>query len=269
MKKTFIPRIKNYVKRNLGMASPKRALEVFDDDIFLVSYPKSGNTWVRFLLANLLEPTQDVNFSNIDSIVPDIYKSTTSYIQSLVRPRILKSHEYLDVRYKKVIYLVRDPRDVLVSYYHYKILRRQQSENYSIELFAKHFLDGTVDNFGSWSDHVGGWMGARAGTRNFVLVRYEDLLETPVEELERISQIFERKFTSAQFEQAVLNSSFDIMKNLEKTTANKWKTLKDSRKDKSFLREGRSETWKSELSSSIIKIIDEKYFKIMKRLNYK
>ena len=44
------------------------------------------------------------------------------------RPRILKSHEHFDYRYKRMIYIVRDPRDVLISFYNYQITMRRLSE---------------------------------------------------------------------------------------------------------------------------------------------
>jgi len=59
------------VKRALGLHIPHRSLVILPDDIFLVSFPKSGNTWTRFLLANLRFPGEPVNWANIDRLVPD------------------------------------------------------------------------------------------------------------------------------------------------------------------------------------------------------
>ena len=54
----------------------------------------------------------------MEYIIPDIYKNTEKDLKVIKRPRVLKSHEYYDPRQKKLIYLVRDPRDVVISYYH-------------------------------------------------------------------------------------------------------------------------------------------------------
>ena len=56
-----------------GRITAGRAATIFPDDVYLVSYPKSGNTWLRFLIANLIHPQEEVNFLNIESVLPSIY----------------------------------------------------------------------------------------------------------------------------------------------------------------------------------------------------
>ena len=58
-------------KQFFGLHCPGRNLRVFPDDVFLVSYPKSGNTWTRFLIANLIYPEKHPDFANINVLVPD------------------------------------------------------------------------------------------------------------------------------------------------------------------------------------------------------
>src|ERR1019366_2584136 len=89
-----------------------RAVQVLPDDIFLVSYPKSGNTWTRFLLGNLLNPDEGITFANVERKVPDIYAESKRTLKKAPRPRLIKSHECFDPRYRRVIYIVRDPRDL-------------------------------------------------------------------------------------------------------------------------------------------------------------
>ena len=86
-----------------------RGLTVFPDDIFLVSYPRSGNTWTRFLLGNLIDQNDLVTFSNIESRIPEIYFNRDRFLRQLLRPRMLKSHECFQPHYPRVIYIVRDP----------------------------------------------------------------------------------------------------------------------------------------------------------------
>ena len=71
-----------------------RYLTVLPDDIFIVSYPKSGNTWMRFLIGNLLFQDEPITFSNIELKVPDIYRNNNRKLLKISSPRILKSHEY-------------------------------------------------------------------------------------------------------------------------------------------------------------------------------
>ena len=53
----------------------EREITIFDDDIFLTSYPRSGNTWTRFLVGNFVNPNDPVTFLNVERLVPDMYKT--------------------------------------------------------------------------------------------------------------------------------------------------------------------------------------------------
>jgi hypothetical protein len=65
----MIGQIKYAVKYALGLDLAGNNYTVYPDDTFLVSYPKSGNTWVRFLLANLIHPNEEVGFANINRLL--------------------------------------------------------------------------------------------------------------------------------------------------------------------------------------------------------
>src|SRR5260370_8194332 len=96
----------------------EREMTIFDDDVFLTSYPRSGNTWTRFLVGNFVNPNEPVTFLNVERLVPDMYKTADWVLRRRPRPRVLKSHESFDARYRRVTYIVRDPRDVPISTYH-------------------------------------------------------------------------------------------------------------------------------------------------------
>jgi len=99
-----------------GRQTASRGVTVFSDDVFLVSYPRSGNTWTRFLLGNLIDQKDPLTFSNIESRIPEIYFNNDRFLRQLPRPRLLKSHECFQPHYPHVIYIVRDPRDVEISF---------------------------------------------------------------------------------------------------------------------------------------------------------
>ncbi|MFY9661106.1 MAG: sulfotransferase domain-containing protein, partial [Terriglobales bacterium] len=91
-----IPIVKHLIaggKRALGLHIPFRSLVILPDDIFLVSFPKSGNTWTRFLLANLRFPGEPATWANIDRLIPDPMGTTKRDFDRMPRPRIIKSHE--------------------------------------------------------------------------------------------------------------------------------------------------------------------------------
>ena len=89
------------VKYLLGRDIAGRLLAVYPDDTFIVSYPRSGNTWTRFLVANLLRPKQAVSFANIERLVPDCEASSSRYLRGIARPRVIKSHEISTTAIKK------------------------------------------------------------------------------------------------------------------------------------------------------------------------
>ena len=57
-------------------------------------YPKSGNTWTRFLIANLLHPSEPATFTNIDRLIPQSEELSKRELDRVPRPRIMKSHQY-------------------------------------------------------------------------------------------------------------------------------------------------------------------------------
>jgi len=172
----MLKRIVAGMKLALGLHHPGRNLAVLPDDIFLVSYPKSGNTWTRFLIANLLYPEKHPDFSNINLVIPDPEALSKRTLAKLPRPRILKSHQYFDPRYLRIIYVVRDPRDVLLSQYHFHMKRRVIPDSFAVDEFAKRFVAGETSPYASWGENVAGWLATRYNTPGFLLLRYEDMI---------------------------------------------------------------------------------------------
>jgi hypothetical protein len=98
--------IKVVLKYLLGTDTAERNLAVYSDDTFVVSYPRSGNTWTRFLIANLVFPSENVSFLNIERPIPDTSSQSNRALKRIPRPRIIKSHQYFDPRYRRVLYIV-------------------------------------------------------------------------------------------------------------------------------------------------------------------
>jgi len=117
----------------LGHDPAGRNLRTFPDDTFIVSYPKSGNTWTRFLVASLIHNQEPMTFLKADKVIPSIDTQSRRYFKSLPRPRVIKSHFPFDPTYKRVIYIVRDPKDVAVSQYHYQIKRKVLQDGHPID----------------------------------------------------------------------------------------------------------------------------------------
>ena len=244
-----------------------RRFAIEPDDVFIVSYPRSGNTWVRFLVGNLIA-SSPTTFANVDERVPDIYKTDIETLSRSQRPRYLKSHETVDSRYPTVIYVVRDPRDVLVSYYHYKMRLNRIPDGHSIAGFAKGFIKGSLDSFGSWADHVSGWLNSREGSSGFLLVRYEDLLEYPYRETERITDFLGISCSQARVRQAVEQASFSQMRQLEETHQQSWAEAQGARTDIPFVRAGTREQWKTVCPEEIVSEIETRWRYWLVKLGY-
>src|SRR5437870_10262199 len=141
--------LKRIAKYALGTDIAGRNLAVYPDNTFIVSYPRSGNTWTRFLVANLLHPGEPATFLNIERWVPDSEAQSSRYLKRIPRPRVIKSHQYFDHRFKKVVYIVRDPRDVALSYYDFHRKYRQIPDGYPLTKYVSDFVAGRLSS-ASW-----------------------------------------------------------------------------------------------------------------------
>ncbi len=164
--------------RSLSLLPAGRDFTCRDTDIMLVSFPRSGNTWLRFLIGNILAEESPTTWENVGSRVPDIYETSKYTLSRMSDPRILKSHECFDRRYRKVIYLVRDPRAVAVSYYHYWLRNNRIAPDYTLQAYVRDFTERNsfTPRYGTWGEHVASWRHVREHDDTFYLLRYEDLL---------------------------------------------------------------------------------------------
>jgi Sulfotransferase domain len=284
----------NYVLGRYKLSS--RSFAINPDDVFIVSYFKSGNTWVRFLLANLLNPDRANTFDSVERMSPDIYEFRYDDFCTLPRPRLIKSHEGFDPRYPRVIYIVRDPRDVAISLYHFLRKRRSIDDSVPLSMYAGNlFIRGTGSGI-TWREHVGSWMsnaksfptvsslgrnrtsdhklrlsdlGASGHGREFLLVRYEDLFADPSAELSRIAEFLNVAATHAQIKTAVERSSADRMRRMEEREKTTWILTRGTRQDINFIREARPEQWRTTLTAESIATIEIAWGDMMQLLNYR
>ena len=244
------------------------SLTVLPSDLFLVSYPRSGNTWFRFLVANALHPETEASFASIGTLVPDIYDTPDWALLRTPDPRVLKSHEPYDRRYRRVVYLVRDPADVALSYLHYLIKMRTLDDGHGAEAFAERFLAGELDTFGTWGEHVRGWLDAREGDANFLLLRYEDALVDPAGALARILALLGLEADRARIDVAVARSSAANLRRLEQTTEAVHARLAASRPDRDFVRRAAPGGADEEWPDSVVTRIRTAWPEVAERLGY-
>lgn len=263
--------VKNHIYNITGFEIKRkggRNITVKEDDIFLVSYPKSGNTWVRFLLGNLSNPHEQTTFLNIEGRIPDIYVNFDKKLLSLPSPRILKSHEYFDPRYNKVIYIVRDPKSVAVSYYHHCIKFGEIPCNMVFPEFVRIFVQGKIDTYGSWAENVLSWIETRGDDDRFLLLKYEDIKSNTFKSLSKVADFIGLDSDSEIINRAIELSSFDSMKSLEMEQAKTSQLLKNTDLTKSFIRKGDVQEWKQYFDKELLHVLYRNFGKAMNNAGY-
>jgi hypothetical protein len=257
------------VKHAFGLHRPGRRLSVRPDDILLASYPKSGNTWTRFLIAHLVHPDREVGFGNLHQLVLDPEVTVKRDFDRAPRPRIVKTHGSFDARYRRVIYVVRDPRDVALSQYHCLRELRRIDDEFPMEDFIGRFLTGEFNrHLGSWGENAGSWLATRARHPGFLLLRYEDLLAGTARELTRVAAFAGLPATPERISQAVERSSDDKMRESEKKQDRRSMPIKGSRQEIPPVPSAKSGGWRSDLPKPQVARIEGAWGDIMACLGY-
>jgi Sulfotransferase domain len=263
--------IKATAKYLLGTDQAGRNFRIFPDDTFIVSYARSGNLWTRFLVANLVHPDTEVRLSNIEQLVPDTCNQSSRALKRIPRPRFIKSHQYFDHRYKRIIHVVRDPRDVVLSYFHFQRKYRHIADDYPLERYVDDFLHGRLgsDDWGTWKENVASWIMTRGGGSRFLGLRYEDMIENPQREVGRIAAFLGVEVSPPHLDQVIALSSGDHLKKLEKQNGDQWVGTKGRRQDIPMVRLATSGGWKKDLPNECVAKIEAAWGGLMSTLGYK
>ena len=235
------------------------------NDLFVVSYPKSGNTWLRLIVANLY--FGHANYNNIENLIPDIYHTSESkFINKKLR--IFKCHDHYDFRFRRAVYVVRDPREVIVSAYFFAIKIGVISKEYSRRKFVSEFLNGKFNsNFGSWYQHIGSWYGAK--DKNILFIRYEDLKKKPSSEILKIANFLKIKVNKKKILNIIKKTSFKVLKDQEDKIRTNCVSLPTNDSKVKFFRAGKINSWKNFLTKDEAKKIKKLWGKNMRIFNYK
>ena len=275
--------------------------------IWIASYPKSGNTWLRSIITSLLYTTDGIfdfklikkikqfptrnqfqeftkNFNDINEI-SKFWLLAQDKINLTEEIKFFKTHN-LNCAVNKnsftnkshtlgTIYVVRDPRNLVNSIKnHYNKGNDEEAKNFLIskKILSRVPKDNEADIatlLGSWSDHYNFWTKKNS---NLLLIKYEDLILDTKKELERII-IYLKKFMTVEINpekiKNILNTtSFDHLKDLEnKGLFNE--NVYDSKKNKiRFFNKGPSNDWTKVLDKKIQDDIEKIFYKEMRELGY-
>ena len=260
---------KNFFKGNLRSS-----------DIFLVGHPKSGNTWIAFMLGIVIEKNfnKSINLGNVQEFVPAVHSwdRNINLYAHLPVPRIFRNHGplYPDL-YPKTIYIVRDPRSVYISFYHHCMhdmhIRKKENFPRAIESFVDEMLTyGCIRNSGvdlvRWDKQVLEWL-KRSKNQMVKIVKYEDMKMDRRKVLEDLIEFVGIPCSEEDINTIVERSSFDSMRKEEKIFG---ATPYSGTKGEGgfYVRKGKANGWKEELPQSVIKKIENKFAPVMKKFGY-
>lgn len=214
-------------------------------DVLTVAYPKSGSTWLRFVQTHALseQDAPEVDFDNVRDSSVSVGEQAGAPALLPGGGRLVKTHEpagRFPARLRpRVVYLVRDGRDVAISYFHH--LNRRGAGWADFDAFLPEFLAGTVGPYGPWQDHVQGWLArVHAAGPTAVVIRYEDMLEDAVTAVGSAARAIGMPLDPDRLSAAVEANSAERMRSRESSSTR----LTDGVKAVPFVRAARAGQWR-------------------------
>nr|DBA25566.1 TPA: hypothetical protein GDO54_009942 [Pyxicephalus adspersus] len=239
----------------LEFVESMKNLKVRNDDVFLVTYPKSGTIWTQQILSLITSEghrngTEKINTNervpwlefpqlneNIDHNSRPSPRMFVSHLSEAFVPRELKNKK------GKVIYVMRNPKDVMKSFYHFQDIAVLAEKSPNFDHFFEKFLDGEV-YAGKWFDHVRGWY-THKNDYNILFLKYEDMIKDLRSTVKKVCSFLGIKLDDEAMDIVVKKASFKEMKN--DPLANKDNMPEDliDKKLGSFMRKGQVGDWKN------------------------
>ena len=258
-------------------------------DVFLVGHPKSGNTWLAYMLAVFLSDDREgkVNLYNVGDHVPFVHGRDHEIAawEHLPDPRVFRNEYPRHARrYPGTLYLVRDPRAVLVSFWH-MYATMFGDRDVTLPAFVDGYLTGTAP-FDAWHRHLARWdrqvsAALRRVSRGdrILIVRYEDFVEDRETALRRVAGFIGCVPTGrvpagtsfpdfeARLSRAVARGAFDAMKEVEDRQGAE-AYVGRARGEGRFIRRGRMDGWKDEMDPAVAGRIEAEYGPVMEQAGY-
>jgi hypothetical protein len=234
------------------------------NDAFIASYPKSGNTWLRFLLAQVLSG-KPATFDSINSLIPEIglHQHAANLLPG--NGRLIKTHELYSPCYKRAIYLIRDVRDVVLSQY-----AREKELGLvwwgELDAYIPRFLDGSINNFGSWNDHIPNWLDSSLAQRgDLLVVQFEEMRRNPQPNLERLVDFLGYQVSPEMVAEAIADNTVERLRARENDTQRLHRSKSEEGR---YVRHGAVMGWLGKLTEPQLQLIEKHAGKTMARMGY-
>jgi len=250
------------------------------DDIFVVTFPKSGTTWLQMILYQIFTDGE-MDFAHIAEWSPyfDAFVRGGDGIEHLPSPRVIKSHLAYKMIPKgpcKYIYVARNGKDVAVSYFHYCQTHLSFNGDFGqfFDLFLNGFPSGVYDHptwieYGhpTWFEHVSQWLENRSNL-DVLFLTYEELKHNREGAVRKILAFCGKEVSPEKFARIVERSSFAFMKQYEnKLDTLTCRLIEGKMKTGNFIRKGEVGGWKEYFSSEQKELFQRRLTKHLNNLN--
>lgn len=192
-------------------------------------------------------------------LVPDVHAKR--FYKRYGNFMTFKSHALPNKSYRRVIYLVRDGRDAMASYYGmYQNMGIQANLDAMIRQ-GKHLFPC------KWHAHITAWEANPYGAE-MEYIRYEDLLLNPLPELHKICQVLGVNYDKDFLLNVVEGNSFDAMKQRAKVLGTAHKYYDKHAEGHTFFRKGKMGSYKEDIPEHLIRFFEEEASEQLFRYKY-
>jgi aryl sulfotransferase len=188
-------------------------------------------------------------------------RGSLSAFADFTDPRFFLCNAACDLKLSKVVYITRDPRDVMVSCWHF---RKFLDRDFNLSLAD--FLRSDEHLPCEWDDHLSSWLLPQPTHRNLLVVRYEDMHEDPVAVVRGVLNFAGVRRDEARIDAAIEASRFERMRAAEERCGVNGTNAGDERER--AVRRGRVGAWQEEMGYTELRTIEEKYGDVMQQVGY-